>query len=276
MHPLVSVVIPTYNRAQMLEQAIDSVLAQDYPNFELIVVDDGSSDHTSEILNKYSFQISCHYQERQGVSSARNHGTRLSRGKYICFLDSDDLWQHRKLSVQVEFMELATQIPLCYTDEIWIRNGVRVNPHNKHRKYSGRIFKRCLPLCIISPSSAMIHRDFLLQIGGFDESLPACEDYDLWLRITKDHPVEFIPKPLIIKRGGHDDQLSHKYWGNDRFRVKSLKKLLLAGDLNDEQTCLVEKYFREKCRILANGCFKRDKISEGEHYLELLQEMGLA
>lgn len=267
MLPLVSVIIPTYNRANMLGQAIDSVLAQKYHNFELIIIDDGSTDHTNQLIQKYSGKLFCHFQARQGVSNARNHGIRLAKGEYICFLDSDDMWQPEKLSYQVEFMETHPEIPLCYTEEIWIRNGVRVNPHNKHSKHSGWIFEHCLPLCIISPSSAMLQRKLFEEVGNFDESLPACEDYDMWLRICKKYPVKLIPKPLIIKRGGHPDQLSHKYWGNDRFRVMVLQKLLSTGTLTPYQSQLVRHYLGAKCRILARGCFKRGKMSEGKNYL---------
>ncbi len=264
---MVSVVIPTYNRAEMLVQAVDSVLAQDYPNFELIIIDDGSSDHTAQLLKNYSQRLCYHYQSRQGVSAARNRGTRLAKGKYICFLDSDDLWQPKKLSRQAAFMEAHPQFPLCSTDEIWLRKGVRVNPCKQHRKYSGWIFERCLPLCIISPSSAMLRREFLIQIGGFDRALPVCEDYDLWLRISKDYPIQFIPELLMTKRGGHAGQLSQEYWGNDRFRVRALEKLLQTGDLSPQQQQLVKQSLITRCRILSNGCFKRGKTLEGEEYL---------
>ncbi len=100
---------------------------------------------------------------------------------------------------------------VCHTDEIWIRNGRRVNARKKHGKKGGWIFQHCLPLCAMSPSSIMIHRDVFTALGGFDERLPACEDYDLWLRITARYPVLFTRQPLIEKYGGHDDQLSRKY-----------------------------------------------------------------
>ncbi len=269
MSPLVSVIIPTYNRARMLVQAIDSVLAQEYCDFELIIVDDGSTDHTVQAVQKYQNKLSYYYQVNQGVSKARNYGAQLARGRFICFLDSDDLWQPGKLSAQAAFMNAHPYVPLCHTEEIWVRNNVRVNPHKKHRKYSGWMFEHCLPRCVISPSSVILKRDFLIQTGGFDETLPACEDYDLWLRITKDHPVEFIDRPLVVKRGGHPDQLSHKYWGNDRFRAKSLKKLLESGNLTTHQRQLVEHYLLTKCRILARGCFKRGKFAEGKKYLAI-------
>lgn len=267
--PKVSIIIPTYNRLKFLQEAIDSVLAQHYQGYELIVVDDGSTDNTRQIAQKYSGKISYIYQENRGVSAARNRGIDKSTGEYLCFLDSDDLWKPDKLSTQVSFMDNNLDYPVCYTDEIWIRNGVRVNQREKHRKYGGLIFPYCLPLCIISPSSVMIRRELLDRVGGFDESLPACEDYDLWLRIAKDYPIYFIEQPLIIKRGGHEDQLSRKYYGMDRYRIIALEKLLAGDNLSAEYEKLVRQQLAIKCRIYAEGCYKRGKQAEAEAYFRM-------
>jgi len=125
------VVIPTYNRFPQVKHAIESVLSQTYRDFELWVVDDGSTDGTGEALRAYGDRITYVWQENNGVSAARNVGLRVSRGKYVAFLDSDDLWMPRKLEIQVRCMEENPQFPLCYTDEVWIRRGVRVNPKRK-------------------------------------------------------------------------------------------------------------------------------------------------
>ena len=202
------------------------------------------------------------------------------------FLDSDDLWEQGKLATQVKWIERHPDLQMVYTDEIWIRNGVRVNPMNKHRKYSGDIFRYCLPLCIVSPSSVLLRAEVLREVGGFDESMPVCEDYDLWLRIAKHYPFHFIAEKLIVKRGGHEDQLSRKYWGMDRWRVYALEKLLqenkLDGEQNDrvvllkenrlkkEQKDLVVTMLIEKCEILINGFGKRGKKSEKEYYRNLV------
>ncbi len=262
--PTVSVIIPAYNRYQSLVYAIDSVLAQTYADLELLVIDDGSTDNTPLIIPKYGNKIRYFYQENRGVSSARNLGIAKSSGKYICFLDSDDLWLLNKLAVQIKFMRSNSEYNVCYTDEIWYRGGVRVNQKKKHAKYSGQIFSYCLPLCIISPSSIMLKSELIDKIGGFDELLPACEDYDLWLRIAKDYPIYFIKQPLILKYGGHSDQLSIKYYGMDRFRVYALLKLLEHGNLSEKQENLVKKELNLKCTIYAAGCYKRGKKVEGD------------
>jgi len=134
---LVSVIIPTFNRAWILEEAVDSVLSQEFQDFELIVVDDGSTDNTWDILNGYQENVILVRQENKGVSAARNRGIGLASGELIAFLDSDDLWLPKKLSAQVEFFNSNPDALICQTEEIWIRNGVRVNPKKKHKKPSG-------------------------------------------------------------------------------------------------------------------------------------------
>lgn len=274
MRPLVSVIIPTYNRRERVLEAIDSVLSQSYGSFELIVVDDGSGDGTREALKAYAGRLRYIFQENQGPSSARNRGIREAKGELISFLDSDDLWLRDKLCRQVAFMEENPEARVCYTEELWIRNGRRVNPMRKHAKLSGDIFERALELCIVSPSSAMLRRELLLEVGGFDEELPLCEDYDLWLRIAKDHPFHLIPEALIIKRGGHADQLSRSTWGLDRFRVRAIVKLLGGGGLSEEKRTLAQKALERKCAILAEGCYKRGKREEGDSWRRLALRYG--
>jgi glycosyltransferase involved in cell wall biosynthesis len=254
--PRVSVVIPTYNRRDLVREAIASVIAQSYADCELIVVDDGSGDGTAEVVQQFP-GVRYVYQPNRGVSAARNAGVALARGELLAFLDSDDLWQPRKLEHQVAFFEQRPEAQVCQTDEIWTRNGVRVNPHNKHRKAGGDIFARSLELCLVSPSAVMMRRALFEKLGGFDETLPACEDYDLWLRITVRLPVHFIMLPLVVKRGGHPDQLSHRFWGMDRFRVRALGKLLESGMLSEGQRRLTVAILRKKCAILAHGARKR-------------------
>lgn len=270
--PTVSIIIPTYNRADFLKEAIESVLAQTFCDFELIVVDDGSTDRTRDLLDGYGARLRPIFQANRGVSSARNAGIRAAQGRYIALLDSDDLWLPKKLAAQIAAMEAQPDIPLCHTEEIWIRRGVRVNQMKKHQKHGGYIFPHCLPFCVVSPSSALMRRTLFDEVGDFDEALPACEDYDLWLRITKTHPVHFIETPLIIKRGGHEDQLSRTHWGLDRFRIQSLDKLLQAGGLTDEQFEQARQEFERKCDIFAQGCAKRDKPADAESYRRLAEK----
>ena len=270
MKPNISVVIPTYNRAQFLKESVDSVLCQTYNDFELIIIDDGSKDKTKEVIASYQkTNIRYIFKEHRGVSSARNLGISEARGEYIAFLDSDDLWMPKKLALQKNFMETNPKYSLCYTEEIWIRKGIRVNACKKHKKYSGDIFDKCLPLCIISPSSAMIRSDILRSLGGFDEELPACEDYDLWLRLTLKYPVYLIEKQLILKRGGHANQLSNTIMCLDKYRIKSLERLLSKNSPSDRRWKMAWDTLYRKCQIYGNGCIKHGKIEEGEYYFAL-------
>jgi len=265
----VSIIIPTYNRKCFLREAVNSVLNQTYKDFELIVIDDGSTDGTQEMIKEFGGKIIYKSQENRGASSARNVGISMSKGKLISFLDSDDVWHKEKLSEQMKFFKEHPEAKICYTDEIWVRHGVRVNPMRKHQKYSGWVFDKCLPLCIISISSVMIRREVFDEIGLFDEDLPACEDYDMWLRISARYPVYFIEKKLITKRGGHPDQLSRKFIGLDRFRIKALEKILSSDILDEKMHSSAFKELKRKCEIYANGCFKRRKDEEGKLYLSV-------
>jgi glycosyltransferase involved in cell wall biosynthesis len=267
-NPQVSVIIPTYNRAWIIKEAVDSVLMQDHKDFELIVVDDGSTDNTSDVLALYGEDVIVLFQENKGVSAARNRGIAEASGQFIAFLDSDDLWLPQKLGTQVEFFNQTPGALICQTEEVWIRNGIRVNPKNRHKKPSGMIFEPSLELCLVSPSAVMIRRELLDKTGGFDETLPACEDYDLWLRISCRFPVYLIEIPLIVKRGGHDDQLS-KGAGLDKFRIKAIEKIIKTGILSGDQHQAALNMLKNKCDIYAAGCRKRGRKEEAEYYESL-------
>ena len=266
--PLVSVIIPTCNRGWIVGEAVDSVLAQDYPHCELIVVDDGSTDDSEAILNAYGDRIRLLRQSNRGVSAARNAGIRSAAGELIAFLDSDDLWLPSKLSRQVAFFREHPDAVACQTEETWIRNGVRVNPKKRHRKPSGMIFEPSLELCLVSPSAVMIRRWLFDRVGLFDERLPACEDYDMWLRISCRFPVHRMSAALIIKRGGHSDQLSRQP-GLDRYRIQALVKIIGSGLLTDSQTKAAIGTLRTKSRIYAAGCRKRGRLAEAATYEKL-------
>ena len=269
---LISVIIPTYNREKMLVEAVQSVLEQSYRNFEIIVVDDGSTDNTKLSLKQYKDQLTLIHQCNRGPSAARNTGIKAAKGEFLAFLDSDDLWKPDKLKIQKDYIKKHPEILICQTEEIWIRQGRRVNPMKKHKKYSGWIFDKMLPLCIVSPSAVMIHREIFTSVGLFDESLPACEDYDLWLRIGLHHAIALITKPLVIKRGGHADQQSKRFWGMDRFRVQALLKLLEHPDLGEAQERLVRTELSKKSEILSIGCRKHGRLELAEYYRDLAEK----
>ncbi|MAZ47978.1 MAG: glycosyl transferase [Halobacteriovoraceae bacterium] len=243
---MISVIIPVFNRAVELERALSSVFNQTYKDFEVIVVDDGSSDESAHVASKFDVQLV--QQENLGVSAARNRGIEISNGEYIAFLDSDDEWLPTKLEAQNKYNSAC-----IHTEEIWIRNGKRVNQMKKHQKGGGDQFIPSLDLCLISPSSVMIRRDVFERIGLFREDYPVCEDYDLWLKLTSLYEVDFIEEPQILKYGGHKDQLSRKFKAMDYWRVKSLIWVLENRELSSKRREAVLAVLKTKTEILIKG-----------------------
>jgi glycosyltransferase involved in cell wall biosynthesis len=269
----VSVIIPTYNRIDSLSIAINSVLDQQYPADEIIVVDDGSTDGTSEWCKTTHPTVILITQANHGVSHARNRAIEIARGDWLALLDSDDRWFPEKLKFQMEAIGKNPALRLCHCDEHWRRNGKRVNPKHKHRKYGGNVFRHCLPLCAISPSATLIHRSLFTDVGLFDESLPACEDYDLWLRITCQEEVLYLDQALLEKTGGHEDQLSQRYPAMDQYRLIALAKLLRAEQLSAEQRQQASEIFHDKLRIYCLGARKRGRHQSIQSMLSDYQDL---
>lgn len=267
----VTVVIPTYNRAQRMIHAIDSVLTQTRAVDEIIVVDDGSTDNTRQIITDKYPEIIYLFQPHNGVSSARNTGIRAAACDWICLLDSDDGWHANKLERQVSALSNNPDYRVCHTDETWYRNGRVLNQSKKHAKKGGRIFQHCLPLCAISPSSVMIHKHVFAEAGRFDERLPACEDYDMWLRITARFPVLYLDEALTDKHGGHSDQLSKQHWGLDRFRIAALDKIISIDILNRDDRDAAVNMLVKKIHIFLNGANKRGKNEYCAKFEKLLK-----
>jgi glycosyltransferase involved in cell wall biosynthesis len=265
--PQVSVIIPTYNRSAMLREAIASVLAQRDADYELIVVDDGSTDETRATLADLKNVIVVRNQ-RRGPAAARNRGVAIARAPLIAFLDSDDLWAPEKLRRQLAFMRERPDCALSQTTEIWIRDGRRVNPGLRHLKRAGDIFLDSLKTCLISPSAVILQTDLLRAAGGFDEDLAAAEDYDLWLRILVDHEAGLLDEPMVTRRAGHPDQLSSSIPAIDRFRIIALLKLLANDRISIARRNAVTDVLIEKCAILAQGALRRDRQSECNLYEE--------
>jgi glycosyltransferase involved in cell wall biosynthesis len=274
-----SVIIPTYNRAALLPRAMSSVLGQNYQKFDLWIVDDGSSDDTPEIVREFQSRESgrIHYvrTDNRGVSAARNLGAQLSGGQWLAFLDSDDEWLPAKLEKQRQFIQENPEIKIVHGEELWIRRGKRVNAKKIHQKSGGRIFQRCLKLCLLSPSAVILRRDLYQELGGFDENFPVCEDYDLWLKITARHQVGFILDPIIVKYGGHVDQLSAKFKAMDYWRVKAMHALFKEGPpiTDEEKKALVEE-IQTKSEILLKGYGKHNHPGKQREIREILEYFG--
>jgi glycosyltransferase involved in cell wall biosynthesis len=265
--PKVSVIIPVYNRRELVGRAIRSVVEQSCGNWELIVIDDASEDGTPErIAEEFGDRVRLLAQERnRGVSAARNRGIEAATGEWVAFLDSDDEWRPQKLERQLAELK-RTGLEVCHTDEIWIRNGVQVNPPDRYRKRGGDLFEQALSVCCMCPSSLLIRHDLFDSLGMFDEKLPACEDYELFLRLTARRQVAYVDEKLVVKYGGHPDQLSRAFFAMDRFRVYGLDRLLReVGDLGEERREAVRQMLLKKVRIVRKGARKRENRElEGE------------
>ena len=257
----ISVIIPTLNRRHTLPRAIESVLRQTLVPNEIIVVDNGSRDGTIEMVESRYPSVRILHEESVGVSAARNCGIRIANGIWLALLDSDDEWSPNKLQKQMEtYNKVGSSTRLIHTNEIWKRNGSLVSQMKKHKKSGGSIFNACLPRCCISPSSSLLRRDLFDDLGYFDTNLPACEDYDLWLRICAREQVCFVDEDLIIKHGGHEDQLSQKHWAMDRFRVYALEKLIRSEEISQENRTSAIEMLIQKILVLISGGLKRKNV----------------
>ena len=266
----ISVVIPSYNRKDFLKRSIDSAINQTKKPLEIIVVDDGSTDGTETMIKSdYNF-VKFIKQKNKGVSAARNIGIKVSIGEWICFLDSDDEWKKDKLEKQINAMKSNPRYKFFHSNEIWIKNGLRINQKKKHKKYGGDIFDKCLDMCRISPSSVMIDKTVFDEVGNFNENLVVCEDYELWLRICDKYRVFFIDEPLIIKYGGHQGQLSYSIESIENHRIKALEHLIL-GNLNRKNKRHAIQMLLSKLNIYLKGLVKRRKNDEIAVYEEKIK-----
>ena len=274
--PLVSVIVPNYNKEIHLTSCINSVLNQSYKHLEIIFIDNFSTDSSIDIIkgiNDKRINI-IQYNNKGVIASSRNVGIKNSKGELLAFLDSDDYWHAEKLEKQIKQSRFFLTHHIFFTDEIWFRNGIRVNPKNKHRKKEGWIFQASLALCLMAPSTVMLSRKLLEKHGKFDEDLPVCEDYDLWLRLTAYYPVVLLNEKLMTRQGGHSDQLSRKLWGIDRYRVKSLQKILSQENLRYEDRIAAIQMLQKKCDILIKGFQNRGNMKGVRVYQNIAQKFS--
>ena len=269
----IAVIIPTYNRCDLLKRAINSVIKQTITPKEIIIVDNGSTDQTYQMVSSLFPEINYFIEKKRGVSAARNKGILESKSKWIAFLDSDDAWKPTKLEKQMEYSSFnQDKYRIIHTDETWYRNKKFLNQLKKHKKSGGNIFKNSLQLCCISPSSVVLKKQIFEEYGLFDENLEVCEDYDMWIRITSKEEVGFLDSPLVLKYGGHSDQLSKKFWGMDRFRIKSLEKNLKNEHFSKSQKINVLDTLIEKLTIVSDGALKRGNKEIFKKYNDKLQD----
>jgi len=199
----ISVIIPTHNYGKYICDAIESVVNQTYKAYEIIVVDDGSTDNTSKLLNNYSQYIDYYFIQNKGPAGARNYGINKAKGEYICFLDADDVFYPEKLQSQIEIIKMDKSIGLVHSDFLYVKNNLSsVYYHYKCRKTSSH--NEALQYLwyhnYINTSTVMVVKEYLFQVGLFNEKYRYGEDYDLWLRLGKYYKFHCIHKPLVKTR----------------------------------------------------------------------------
>lgn len=251
----VTVIIPTFNRAQYLLRAVDSVLQQSKTCSELIIVDDGSTDETLNTIEPLAANsepaIKIYSMPNRGPAAARNLGLAKTSNPYVAFLDSDDHWHKKKLEKQYRLLAGYETALISHTRERWLRRGKHLNQKKIHIPRNGYIFDHCLQLCGVGMSTVMAKMKLFDIVGGFDESLRCCEDYDLWLRVSCRYEFLLLDEAMTIKEGGRDDQVSAIYrQGMDELRLYSIRKLIDSDDLEEKSTFLRSESSAERQKYL--------------------------
>jgi len=258
LQSLISIVTPTYNRAYLLTEAIDSVLAQTYPHWEMIIVDDGSTDGTAAIVEAATakdHRISYYYQENAGQSSARQHALSVARGEFIAFLDSDNRWLPERLQKGLDALARNPNCAVSYGDcYILDEDGKRISDRNM-RRYSGFITEQLVKDNCVSFNTSLTRREAIDSVGGFDPNVEVADDYDLWLRISVAHEFVYIPEYLAEYR-----VMTKQISSNKMRRYKS-------------NTVILERFFRANPQLLNTGLHRRGM---GGFYLRWSQYFDLA
>lgn len=243
--PAISVIIPTYNCAGYLPEAIESVLAQTFKDYELIVVDDGSTDETGQVVQRYGDKVNYLCQENRGPGAAKNLGIHTSRGALIATLDADDMWRPEKLAIQYEYMSSHPEVGLVYSDaSSFDENGIRTIAYNKkyRRVFQGRVFDKLILKNFIASITIMVRKECLDRVGLFPENFMISEDWHLWLRIAREYQIGYIDQPLAMYRL----QEKSLTWDYPRAYPDRMRVL-------EEITALYPDYFERERRLLARA-----------------------
>ena len=278
----VTIVILNWNGKRFLAPCLDAVLAQTFRDFEIVLVDNGSSDGSVQFLQRHYPQVRLIVNQRNlGFAAANNQAIRASGSEFVATLNNDTEVEPGWLEALVATVQSDSQVGMCASKMLFAHRRDVINSAGIALDRVGIAWDRlggrpddpttAAPEEVFGPcaGAALYRRQMLDEIGLFNENLPVCEDYDLWLRISCRYPVHLITEPLVIKEGGHEDQLSSRYWGMDRFRIHSIAALMRSGHLDERQLALAQDELGNKCRIYANGCLKRGKWKEAVTYFHL-------
>ncbi len=300
----VSVVIPVYDRPELLAEAVASVLAQTIVPLEIVVVDDGSSvpvDATTlaeaardlmergwtvqGLIGRSSAAPHADGFAAAGRASAdepqpelivvrlphsgfpgkaRNAGVEAARGGLIAFLDSDDLWMPARLERQLACLKAKAGTRLVHTRELWLREGREVSQSGQVHARLGDVFADSLRKCVIGPSTVLIEKSLLAELGGFREDIEVAEDYELWIRLAAREMVGYVDEKLVVKRAGGWDQLSEKYGMIEGFRIAALEAIVASSALPPSRMEAARAELSRKYRVFAAGARKRGRNAEAD------------
>lgn len=242
MSALVSVIIPSYNRADYIDETIESVLAQTYSSIEIIVIDDGSTDNTREIVAKYEPRVRYVWQENAERGAARNHGLRLAKGEFIAFLDSDDVWLPNKVQKDIEVFNSQPNVGFVYSDIQIIEAQGNLRRVIKRKGFSGHVTSHLLGKNFVSVGAHLMRTQILRDVGGFREErqLSCSEDYETWVRIST--KTQFVHLPLATAKIRVHPNNSVKNADNSMSAALYACELFEQADyLTDKQKKLVSK-----------------------------------
>jgi glycosyltransferase involved in cell wall biosynthesis len=267
--PTISIIIPTFNRAKLIERAIISLLTQTYQDFEIIVVDDGSTDNTRDVVFSFGNQIRYMRQDNRGPSSARNAGISASRGKFVAFLDSDDYFMKPNLEIKMSFLESNPQVGWVYSDWQYVdEKGNDIDKGSLKFRYSekvlnGNIFEELIKRRnFISPCTVVIKKSVLDDVGHFDPLIPSQEEYDLWLRTSIKYPVYYIDQ-VLVNVTLHPASLSKDFtkWAQGNSIIADKLKDLLPYDFKDRGKVL-DKIIADKHTFLGRDFSQKGQFSK--------------
>lgn len=212
MEPLISVVITTYNYGDYLKTCLDSVLQQTHTNLEVIVINDGSTDHTDQVIAPYLTNPLIKYvrQVNAGQAIAKNNGIRQASGDYLAFLDADDYWMPQKLNRQLGLFAVDRQVGVVFSKSVWVDQLGNTIPVNSSRPHAGWVTNHLIVDNFVVFSSALVRRECFTKLGAFDEGLEMGIDWDLWLRFSLHYKFAFVDEQLTAYRVGHPNQMSKK------------------------------------------------------------------
>jgi len=271
--PFFSVIIPAYNRRVLLTQAVESALAQSFNDYEIIIIDDGS---TEEQPSFDGLPVSYQKREHCGLAGVvRNAGANLAGGSYLAFLDSDDLWLPNKLEKQYKQIQQSDDnTAIFHCREEWRRSDKVISQASQKHRHAGDIFADALIKCIVGPSTMVVKTELFRRAGGFSQ-LEVAEDYELCLKLLSYGPAAYIDEPLVIKRAGFGDHLSEKYNEIESFRIEALSRLYYHFDFNYLHKTLLYNELCRKLAIYIAGCFKRGLYDKAKQNLAKLNELAL-